>query len=152
MERPINISDGENYTVVSIGKLDDLEDHSLIHPKSGKEVKGKVFLKALTKATGTEISFQTLPPKTELPYFHSHRKNEETYIILKGSGNFQVDDSCFSIGEGSVVRVAPNGKRGLRNTSNQPMVYIVVQSKENSLEEYSTDDGDRVDCQPKWGT
>jgi len=30
------------------------------------------------------------------------------------------------------------------------MIYIVVQSKENSLEEYTTDDGTRVEFDPKW--
>jgi hypothetical protein len=30
------------------------------------------------------------------------------------------------------------------------MTYMVVQSKENSLEEYTTDDGERVAFEPKW--
>ncbi|MDR0660863.1 MAG: cupin domain-containing protein [Prevotellaceae bacterium] len=85
-----------------------------------------------------------------MPYFHIHNKNEETYVFLKGSGDFQVDGDCFTITEGSVVRIAPQGKRGLRNTSGVPMVYMVIQSKENSLEEYSTADGERVECEPKW--
>lgn len=44
----------------------------------------------MTKATGTEISFNELPSKTELPYFHIHVQNEETYIILKGEVDFQI--------------------------------------------------------------
>ncbi len=150
MKQPSTIAENKNYTAINIGKLDELTEYSLIHPKSGKEVKGKVFLKEATKVTGTEISFATLPPNTELSYFHIHNKNEETYIILKGSGDFQVDDDCFAITEGSVIRVAPNGKRGMRNSSDIPMVYMVIQSKENSLEEYSTDDGERVECESKW--
>ena len=144
------ISEGESYTAVDLGRLDEFTAYSLIHPKNGNEVKGKVFLKELTKATGTEISFQVLLPHTELPFFHTHNKNEETYIILKGFGDFQVDNSCFPVKGGSVIRVAPKGKRGLRNTSDKPMVYIVIQAKENSLEEYSTNDGERVTCQPQW--
>ena len=49
-----------------------------------------------------------------------------------------------------MVRVAPNGIRGIRNSSDKTMVYIVIQSKENSLEQYSTDDGTRVKFEPKW--
>ena len=150
MKKTEYISDNKNYSAVNIGSLDMLMDHSLIHPKSKAEVKGKVFLKEATQSSGTEISFQMLPPKTELPYFHIHDQNEETYIIIKGSGDFQVDDDCFPITEGSVVRVAPKGKRGLRNSSDIPMVYMVIQSKEGSLEQYSTGDGERVDCNPKW--
>ncbi|MDR1877073.1 MAG: cupin domain-containing protein [Flavobacteriaceae bacterium] len=130
--------------------MDTWGEHSIIHAVSGLEVKGKVFLKEALQSTGTEISFSVLPPKTELPYFHKHNKDEEIYIILKGSGYFQVDDDCFPITEGSVVRVAPQGIRGFCNTSNEQMIYICIQAKENSREEYSTDDGERVVCEPKW--
>jgi mannose-6-phosphate isomerase-like protein (cupin superfamily) len=117
----------------------------LIHPKTGKEVKGKLFLKEPTGATGTEISFTTILPKTELGYFHIHYKDEETYIIIKGSGYFQVDDDCFPVKAGSVIRVAPEGVRSLINSSEEEMVYICIQSKMNSLEEYFTDDGRRLE-------
>lgn len=144
------ISENKNYTAINIGKLQDVEAYSLIHPKLGTEIKGKLFLKEPTKTTGTEISFTTIPPKSELGYFHIHTKDEETYIILKGSGYYQVDDDCFPIQEGSVIRVAPEGVRGLCNTSDENMVYICIQSKENSLEEYTTQDGKRVASTPKW--
>lgn len=150
IKRIKNISENENYTAVNIGSLDDLSDYSLIHPKTLKEVKGKVFLKEPTKATGTEISFQVLPPKTELSYFHKHIENEETYIILKGSGFFQVDDDCFPIEEGSVIRIAPPALRGFYNTSDEPMILIVTQARENSLKQYTTEDGIRVPVEPKW--
>ncbi len=150
MKRIENISENKNYTAVNIGRLDALDDYSFIHPKTKQTVTGKVFIKEATRATGTEISFTTLPPHTELPYFHFHNKDEETYIILKGSGYYQVDDDCFPIAEGTVIRVAPQGKRGLCNTSDIPMVYICVQSKEKSLEEHTSDDGSRIACEPKW--
>jgi mannose-6-phosphate isomerase-like protein (cupin superfamily) len=150
MKQIEKISENRNCTAVSVGSLDELTDYSFIHPKNGQEVRGKVFVKEATKATGTEISFTVLPPKSELPYFHFHNKDEETYIILKGAGYYQVDDDCFPIAEGSVIRVAPEGKRGLCNTSDAEMVYICVQSKENSLEEHTTDDGGRVSVEPKW--
>lgn len=144
------ISENRNYTAVNVGSLQDVEAYSLIHPKLNREIKGKVFLKGTTKSTGTEISFTTIPPKSELGYFHLHYKDEETYIILKGSGFYQVDDDCFPVQEGSVIRVAPEGVRSLCNTSDENMVYICIQSKQNSLEEHTTDDGKRVPCTPKW--
>jgi mannose-6-phosphate isomerase-like protein (cupin superfamily) len=150
MKSPRKISENINYSAVSLGTLKDLKDYSLIHPVSKRIIEGKVFLKDATKSTGTEISFNSLPPESEQPYFHIHRKNEETYIVLKGYGYFQVDDDCFEIGEGSVIRVAPDGKRGICNTSKEAMIYLVVQSKENSLEEYTTGDGQRIPVEPKW--
>ena len=150
MKKAALISENKNYTAVDVGSLEDIENYSLIHPKLKTEIKGKVFLKELTKSTGTEISFTTIPPKSELGYFHIHYKDEETYIILKGSGYYQVDEDCFPVQEGSVIRVAPDGVRSLCNTSEENMVYMCVQSKENSLEEYTTDDGKRVAVSPKW--
>lgn len=147
----INIlSENGNYTAVNVGSMDELMKHTLVHSVSGRIVEGKAFLKEVTKATGTEISFNSLPPHTDLSYFHVHEQNEETYIILRGSGFFQVDDDCFPISEGSVVRVAPKGVRGMSNTSDEAMVYIVIQSRENSLKQYSTGDGTRVEHEKKW--
>lgn len=150
MSKIEKIADNRNYSAVNIGALDQLMEHSLTHPVSKQQIEGKVFLKDATQASGTEISFQVLPPKTELPYFHKHKQNEETYIIIKGEGNFQVDDDCFPVQEGSVIRVAPDGARGLRNSSDHPMIYMVIQSKQGSLEQYSTTDGERVEYKSKW--
>lgn len=144
------ISKNKNYTAVDVGNFSDLQNYSYIHPKNGKTVTGKVFLKKSTESTGTEISISTIPHNKELEYFHIHTDDEETYIILKGSGYYQVDDDCFPIKEGSVVRVAPKGIRSLCNTSDEEMVYICIQSKANSLEEYSTDDGLRVEHKKLW--
>ncbi len=150
MKQIEKLSENEHYSAIDLGDLKDLEDYSLIHPKNKNLIEGKVFLKDAIKATGTQISFNSLPPNTEQPYFHIHWKNEETYIILSGYGFFQIDDDCFSIKEGSVIRVAPQGKRGIRNSSNEKMIYMVIQAKENSLEEHTVDDGERLVVEPKW--
>lgn len=134
------VADSKNFAAVDLGKFSLLQETA----------KGKAFLKEITKATGTEISLSVLPAKTDLPIFHSHKQNEETYIILSGVGKFQVDDQCFDISEGSIVRVAPAGVRGMTNTSDDQMIYIVVQSKEGSLEQYSMGDGVLLEATPLW--
>lgn len=134
------IAESKNFTAIDFGKLDLVLESA----------NGKIFLKDATKASGTEISISVLPPKTDLPIFHSHKQNEETYIILKGEGKFQVDDQCFDISEGSVIRVAPAGLRGMTNTSEQQMIYIVVQSKENSIQQWTSQDGVIQDATPLW--
>lgn len=144
------ISENVNYSAIDIGRLDDLANYSLIHPKLKNIVEGKVFVKEASKATGAEISFQILPPKADLGYSHVHQQNEETYIILKGEGDFQVDDDSFPVSEGSVVRIAPQGKRSLRNSSDTSMVYMVIQSKAGSLEQWTTEDGIRLENRRNW--
>ena len=46
---------------------------------------------------------------------------------MSGSGEFQVDGEIFPVSEGSFIRVAPEGIRALRNTSDTEMVMICVQ-------------------------
>lgn len=150
MKQIEKISENAHYTAVDLGNLSELKDYSLIHPVSKRLIEGKVFLKEITKASGTEISFNSLAPQSEQPYFHIHRKNEETYIILSGFGFYQVDEDCFNIKAGSVIRVAPQGNRGIRNDSDETMIYIVIQSKEHSLEEHTSADGERIPVVPKW--
>lgn len=150
MKQIEKLSGNGHFTAINLGNLDELMNYLLIHPVNKSLIEGKVFLKEATNATGTEISFNSLAPHASQPYFHIHRKNEETYIIIKGFGFFQVDEECFEIKEGSVIRVAPQGNRGISNASDEIMIYMVVQSKENSLEEYTTADGERRPFEPKW--
>ena len=140
MKKIEKVAENKNFTAVELGKLELLTE----------TVNGKAFLKDITNATGTEISMSILPAKTDLPIFHTHKQNEETYIILKGFGKFQVDDKCFDIAEGSVIRIAPAGVRGMCNTSDEQMIYIVIQSKENSLEQHTMEDGVLLEATPLW--
>ncbi len=122
---------GEKFTHVSAGDLRAFE--------------GKLFTKEASDATSCEISFGTLPTGAEAPFFHSHRNNEENYVILGGRGRFQVDDEVLDIAEGSVIRVATRCDRNLKCTSEQPMTYICIQAAEGSLGDYTASDADITD-------
>lgn len=122
------LSKGEKYAHVSVGKLKTLE--------------GKLFLKDATSSSSCEISFGTLPSGTSVPFFHSHKENEENYIILSGKGRFQVNDEAFDVAEGSVIRVATNCDRNLKCISEEPMTYICIQAKEGSLGNYTMTDAE----------
>lgn len=122
------LNQGEKFTHVSADTL--------------KSFEGKQFVKDATGATSCEISFGTLPTGVAVPFFHSHKENEENYIILSGAGKFQVDDNVFDITGGSVIRVATNCDRNLKCTSNEPMTYICIQAKEGSLGGYTMTDAE----------
>lgn len=119
---------GQKFSHVSVGALLGFE--------------GKQFVKDATGATSCEISFGSLPSGAAVPFFHSHKENEENYIILSGAGKFQVNDDVFDIAEGSVIRVATNCDRNLKCTSEQPLTYICIQAKEGSLEGYTMTDAE----------
>lgn len=119
---------GEKYAHATVGCIKCFE--------------GKEFVKEVTGATSCEISFGTLPSGTSVPFFHSHKANEENYIILSGSGKFQVNDDVFEISEGSVVRVSPGCDRNLKCTSAEPMTYICIQAKDGSLGGFTMTDAE----------
>lgn len=119
---------GAKYAHASVGSLAQFE--------------GKQFVKEATGATSCEISFGTLPSGAAVPFFHSHKANEENYVILSGAGRFQVDDEVFDIAEGSVIRVSPGCDRNLRCTSAEPMTYLCIQAKADSLEGYTMTDAE----------
>lgn len=150
MKKPKIKSEGVNYSAVNVGMFDNLMDYSYMHPKTNQEIQGKVFLGEILKSTGTEISFQTLPPNTEIPFLHQHKKHEEIYVFLKGSGQFQVDSDIFDVTEGTVIRVAPDGKRYYRNNSDMPLTYICIQVQEGSLSSHFIEDGFRVEGDRLW--
>lgn len=129
------LNSGEKFAHVTVGNLHAFE--------------GKQFVKDATGATSCEISFGTLPTGAEIPFFHSHRENEENYIFLSGGGRFQVNDDVFEVGEGSVVRVATNCDRNLKCTSAEPMTYICIQAKEGSLGGYTMTDADITERENK---
>ena len=92
---------------------------------------GKVFLGGLVGLTGSEISFSILPPGKQLPFFHKHNVNEEVYLVIRGKGEYQVDDNVFPIEEGSIIRVGTGASRCYKNTGTEQLVVICVQTKEN---------------------
>ena len=150
MKNVVVTSEGKNYSTIDLGDFDNLMDYSFLHPRLKSEVKGKVFIGEILKSTGTEISFQILSPNTEIPFLHQHKNHEEVYIILKGTGQFQVDGNIFNIKEGSIIRVAPDGKRSCRNNSDNPMIYMCIQAQQNSLDNYVVFDGFRTRGEIPW--
>ncbi len=129
------LNKGEKFAHASVGNLHGFE--------------GKQFVKDATGATSCEISFGTLPTGASVPFFHSHKENEENYIVLSGAGKFQVNDEVFEISEGSVIRVATNSDRNIKCTSDEPMTYICIQAKEGSLEGYTMTDAEITERENK---
>ena len=137
------ISAGKNYSAGNLGGLDAkrLLEYEVVNPADGKAFPGKVFLAESLGMSGMEVSFQVMPPNMGMPFFHKHRKNEEMYIILKGTGEFQIDDAVISIEEGSIVRVAPDGSRSWKNTGGEPMIMMCIQAVAGTLKEFTGHDG-----------
>lgn len=130
-----------NCSAINVGKFQELSDYVL---ELGPEVKipGKVFGGAAAGATGAEFSFQVFRPGTETGFLHTHKTHEELYFFLSGTGEFQVDGEIFPVTEGSVVRVAPAGRRSVRNNGTEPLTMLCVQYREGTFTADDAADGE----------
>ena len=58
------------------------------------------------------LSYQRIPPGYRFPYGHTHRTQEEVYVVVRGGGRMKVDDEIVELNEWDAVRVPPGAWRG----------------------------------------
>lgn len=124
----------KNFTAVHVGEWTNLRAHQF------KGVEGKYFVGQELGLTGSEISLNRLPAGQGMPFVHSHKQNEEVYLIIGGQGLFFVDGEEFPVQEGSVIRVAPAGQRALTATDSD-LYFICLQTEAGSLRQATLQDG-----------
>ena len=143
------ITDIANATAIDIGPLSALKDYVLALGSSVK-IPGKVFGGTAIKAGGADFSFQVFAPGTEGGFYHTHKEHEELYFFLSGDGEYQVDGTNSPVKEGSVVRVAPAGKRAVRNTGATPLTMLCIQYKAAEPGSVNPSDGTILNEPVKW--
>ena len=126
MKQIEQVMSAANAAAISVGKLSELGEY-VLELGPGMQIPGKVFGGQALGATGGEFSFQCFAPGTETGFLHQHKTHEELYFFLGGKGEMQVDGQIIPVGEGSVVRVSPDGKRSVRNNGSEPLLMLCVQ-------------------------
>jgi len=58
------------------------------------------------------LSYQRVPPGCRFPYGHTHKTQEEVYVVVRGSGRMKLDDEIVELAEWDAVRVPPGTWRG----------------------------------------
>jgi mannose-6-phosphate isomerase-like protein (cupin superfamily) len=67
-----------------------------------------LVFRAATKALELEKSALSY----RFPYGHMHMKQEEVYVVLRGSGRMKIDEEIVELKEWDAVRVPPGTWRG----------------------------------------
>jgi mannose-6-phosphate isomerase-like protein (cupin superfamily) len=58
------------------------------------------------------LTYQRIPPAYRFPYGHTHRTQEEVYVVVGGGGRMKLDDEIVGRREWDAVRVPPGTWRG----------------------------------------
>ena len=149
MKQIQELSHGKNFNAINLGKIQDMKEYALeLSPEI--KIPGKVFGGQAIGTTGSEFSFQVFTSGQETGFLHTHKNHEELYFFISGKGEFQVDGEIFPIEEGSVVRIAPEGKRSVRNNGLIPLVMLCVQYRSGSFSADDAMDGNILTESVSW--
>ncbi|MBA3807847.1 MAG: hypothetical protein H0X28_05580 [Solirubrobacterales bacterium] len=87
----------------TIKNLKDLED---VAGARRPEIEGR-FARSHLDSKELGVSYFHYAPNFRAPIGHSHREQEEAYIVTGGSGRVKLDDDITELRKWDVVRVAP---------------------------------------------
>ena len=99
----------------------------------------RVELKEKLGLTGAEISVNTLPKGQSIPFIHSHKENEEIYVILGGIGYVLVDGEKVEVKKGDFIRISPAALRQFF-AGTEDLIYLCIQVKVDSLSHWTGTD------------
>jgi mannose-6-phosphate isomerase-like protein (cupin superfamily) len=58
------------------------------------------------------LTYQRVPPGYRFPFGHTHKRQEEVYVVVGGSGRMKLDEEIVELKEWDAVRVPPGTWRG----------------------------------------
>jgi mannose-6-phosphate isomerase-like protein (cupin superfamily) len=94
------------HTRINLGDVEDAAPGNGF----GHRWEARVAREALG-AEQTGIAYFRLRPGRRSPFSHRHRKAEEIYVILGGSGHVKLGDKVYDVGVRDAIRVAPDTAR-----------------------------------------
>lgn len=110
---------------------------------------GRTELHEALALTGAEISCNSMPAGAAVPFVHSHRKNEEIYLVLEGKGQVWVDGEVHDLAAGDCFRIGTGAGRAIRAAEDSAIRFLCIQVREGSLEGFTMTDADI--CKPENG-
>ncbi|MDX1561626.1 MAG: cupin domain-containing protein [Gammaproteobacteria bacterium] len=91
----------------------------------------------LSRLLGAEklgYNISAVPPGKAAYPFHSHRVNEEMFLVLSGEGEVRIGDATYPLREGDVIACPPGGPETahqIRNTGDDEMRFLAVSTQQS---------------------
>lgn len=104
-------------------------------PKGVTAEKFEVRTAHLSQLLGAEklgYNISSVPPGKAAYPFHSHRVNEEMFLVLAGSGELRIGDATYPLRDGDVVACpagGPETAHQIRNNGDQELRYLAVSTQ-----------------------
>jgi mannose-6-phosphate isomerase-like protein (cupin superfamily) len=94
------------YTMKNIKEIDDSAVESGLAPKMEAR-----FGRKPLHAEKSGFSYQRFAPGFRQPFGHRHKDQEETYVVVGGSGRVKVEDDVVELHQWDALRVPPETPR-----------------------------------------
>jgi mannose-6-phosphate isomerase-like protein (cupin superfamily) len=95
-----------DYTIVNLGDVENVAPK--FQMPEGMDVR---FPRRMLGCTMGGIGVEKLPAGVRTPFGHTHRKQEEIYVIAEGSGRVKLDDEVQELRRWDILRVGPGVMR-----------------------------------------
>ncbi len=89
---------------------------------------GLMFERDITPTRKMSAGFVILPPKQEQEKLSIHEGEEEIYFVVRGKGQFVLDDEVVDVEQGTAVYIEPGCRHRAINTEDEEMHLFWVNS------------------------
>lgn len=95
------------YTIVNLKEVEDQAHNFGLAP----DLEAR-FARVALEAELIGLSYQRLAPNFQVPFGHTHKTQEEVYVVISGSVRVKLEDEVKELGPWDSVRVAKDTARG----------------------------------------
>jgi mannose-6-phosphate isomerase-like protein (cupin superfamily) len=95
------------YTVVNLKEVEDQAPNFGLSP----DLEAR-FARVALDAELIGLTYQRLAPNFQVPWGHTHKTQEEMFVVISGSMRVKVEDEIKELGPWDAIRVAKETPRG----------------------------------------
>ena len=101
-------SPGAGYTVKNLKEIEDMALKFDLSP----DLEAR-FAREPLESEQSGISYLRLAPDFRMPFGHTHKQQEEIYVLVSGSAHIKLDDEVVELRQWDAVRIAHDTMRAL---------------------------------------
>jgi mannose-6-phosphate isomerase-like protein (cupin superfamily) len=96
------------YTIVNLKEVEDQAENFGLSP----DLEAR-FARVALDAELIGLTYQRLAPNLRIPWGHTHKTQEEVYVVLRGQLRMKLGDEVKELGPWDAVRISKETMRGL---------------------------------------